>query len=524
MSIRKITGTDRYHSASEDWNTIPMLQNAKRALVAALCLALSLPGWPATAQPVGLPSMGVASGDEMSPAVERQLGEAIMVQGRRDPTYIDDTELNQYLTTMGRKLAAFAPGPVPRVEMFGVLDPDINAFTMPGGFIGVNSGLLLAAQSESELAAVLGHELGHVAQRHIARGMTQQGQNGMVAIASMAAALLAALAGSGNLAMGIAAFGQAAALNRQLGFSRDAEREADRAGLQMLYKAGYDPKAMAQMFGRLMNASRLNEGMGGGAWASTHPQSIERMSDMENRIQAMPAVHYTDSADFWFLRAKLRIMQGHDSQSLLYAREQLQSEAKSSQGVRRAAALYGLAEYWRRRQDFNQAASYSDQAKTAWPDGAPELANQAIDIALARKDPAAAVQQAQAAIQRWPGQRALGMAYARALQSAGRQAEAQAYLRDKTKVWGEDQPDLYQTLAKIEDASGSPVAARRDMAQFYVLTGAYAAAAMQLQQARRMSTDFYEQSQLDAQLHDVQQRLQDERNLLEKFKGAVPVG
>jgi predicted Zn-dependent protease len=486
----------------------------------------------------------------MSPAVERQLGEAIMVQGRRDPTYIDDAELGQYLTAMGRKLAAFSPGPVPKVEMFGVLDPEINAFTMPGGFIGVNSGLFMSSQSESELAAVLAHEIGHVSQRHIARGMTQQGQNSMVAMASLAAALLAALAGSGNLAMGIAAFGQAAALNRQLGFSRDAEREADRAGLQMLQKAGYDPKAMAQMFGRLMSASRLNEGMGGGAWASTHPQSIERMSDMENRIQAMPAVRYNDSAEFWFLRAKLRVLQGRDSQSLLYAREQLQSEATSSQGLaagppqgepappggskhevrsvgadmRRAAALYGLAEYWRRRQDLNQAASYSDQAKAAWPEGTPELAVQSIDIALARKDSAAAVQQAQAAIQRWPGQRALGMAYARALQSAGRLADAQVYLRDKAKAWGEDQPDLFQTLAKIEDASGNHVAARRDMAQFYVLTGAYAAAALQLQQARRMSTDFYEQSQLDAQLRDVQQRLQDERNLLEKFKGAVPIG
>src|SRR5690606_9310429 len=169
----------------------------KRGLAGALSLALALPAAPALAQPVGLPSMGAASSADLSPALERQLGEAIMAQGRRDPTYINDPEVTQYLTTMGRKLAAYSPGTVPDVEMFGVRDPEINAFAMPGGFIGVNSGLIVSSTSESELASVLAHEIGHVVQRHIARGMTQQSQSGVVMMASMAAALLAALAGAG---------------------------------------------------------------------------------------------------------------------------------------------------------------------------------------------------------------------------------------------------------------------------------------------------------------------------------------
>ena len=191
---------------------------AKQGVSAALSAALVLQALLAAhAQPVGLPSMGAASSAELSPMLERSLGEAIMSQGRRDPTYVDDTELSQYLTTMGRKLAAYSPGAVPEVEMFGVRDPEINAFAMPGGFIGVNTGLIVASASESELAAVLAHEIGHVVQRHIARGMTQQNQNSMVMLASLAGALLAALAGGGgNLAMGVAAFGRAAAINRQL--------------------------------------------------------------------------------------------------------------------------------------------------------------------------------------------------------------------------------------------------------------------------------------------------------------------
>ena len=171
---------------------------AKRGAIASLCAALAMPVAPVTAwaQPVGLPSMGAASSSDLSPMLERTLGEAIMAQGRRDPSYIDDSELSQYLTTMGRKLAAFAPGGVPEVEMFGVRDPEINAFAMPGGFIGINTGLIVSSASESELAAVVAHEIGHVVQRHIARGMTQQNQNGMLMLASLAGALLAALAGS----------------------------------------------------------------------------------------------------------------------------------------------------------------------------------------------------------------------------------------------------------------------------------------------------------------------------------------
>lgn len=450
--------------------------------------------------------------------LERSLGEAIMSQGRRDPTYIDDPELSQYLTTMGRKLAAFAPGAVPEVEMFGVRDPEINAFAMPGGFIGVNTGLIVSSGSESELAAVLAHEIGHVVQRHIARGMTQQSQNSMVMLASLAGALLAALAGGGgNLAMGVVAFGQAAAINRQLGFSRDAEREADRAGFTMLTKAGYDAEGMAQMFSRLMNASRLNEGAGGGSWASTHPLSIERMSDVQNRVRSLPPSRHVDSDDFWYVRAKMRVVQGRDAVSLRSATQQLQDEARALSGVRRSAAYYGLALQAFQRNNLDEAERQLGLASADGRDS-PQMAKLAVDIALARKDNRRALELAQAATKRWPEQRALGIAYASALQSNGRHAEAQDYLRVKIKQWGSDEPSLYQMLAHSEERTGKPVQARRDLARYYVLTGAFAAAESQLQQARGMSSDFYEQSQIDVQIKEVKDKLAEERQLLERFK------
>ncbi|MCZ8405487.1 M48 family metalloprotease [Achromobacter xylosoxidans] len=462
--------------------------------------------------------MGAASSADLSPALERSLGEAIMSQGRRDPTYVDDPELSQYLTTMGRKLAAFSPGAVPDVEMFGVRDPEINAFAMPGGFIGVNTGLIVSSGSESELAAVLAHEIGHVVQRHIARGMTQQSQNSMVMLASLAGALLAALAGGGgNLAMGVAAFGQAAAINRQLGFSRDAEREADRAGFTMLTKAGYDAQGMAQMFSRLMNASRLNEGAGGGSWASTHPLSIERMSDVQNRVRSLPVSRHVDSDDFWYIRAKMRVVQGRDAVSLRTAGQQLQDEAQALSGVRRSAAYYGLALQAFQRNSLDEAERQLAQAQADGRDS-PQMARLAVDIALARKDNRRAQDLAQAATRRWPEQRALGIAYATALQANGRHAEAQDYLRAKIKQWGSDEPSLYQMLAQSEERTGKLVQARRDLARYYVMTGAFAAAESQLQQARGMSSDFYEQSQIDVQIKEVKDKLAEERQLLERFK------
>jgi predicted Zn-dependent protease len=462
--------------------------------------------------------MGAASADQLSPATERQLGDLIMVDGRRDPTYIGDPEVNQYLNSMGRKLASFSPGTVPTVDLFGVRDPEINAFAMPGGYIGVNSGLVVATKSESELAAVLAHEIGHVVQRHIARGMTQGKQTGAIMLASIAGALLAALAGGGgNLAMGVAAFGQAAAIDRQLGFSRDAEREADRAGFTMLTRAGYDPAGMAHMFERLMNASRLNEGLGGGAWASTHPLSIDRMSDIENRVRSLPPIHHTDSDDYWYVRAKLRVIQGQDATGLRTVTQQLQDESRSLTGVPQSAAYYGLAYAAMQRQDL-AAAEQNLKLATANGRSSPELDTLAIDLANAQNQPARALSLAESAWKAWPGRYAIAIAYVQALQRTGRNADARAFLRDRIKQWGQDEPVFYQLLAQSEEKTGDRVQARRDMASYYIAIGAFPAAEAQLRQAREMSRDFYVSSQIDVQIKDVRAQLEEQRQLLQRFK------
>ncbi|HUH40344.1 MAG TPA: M48 family metalloprotease, partial [Castellaniella sp.] len=446
-------------------------------------------------------------------SVERLLGEAIMERGRHDPTYIADLDINQYLTQLGRDLAAHAPQPLDqRITVFPVRDSQINAFAMPGGYIGINSGLAVAAQSESELAAVLAHEIGHVMQRHIARGISQQSQGTGIMIASMVGALLAALAGQGDLAMGVATFGQAAAIDRQLGFSRSAEQEADRAGLQMMSRAGFDTRGMVQMFQRLMNASRLNEGTGGG-YASTHPLSIQRMSDIQNRVREAGPKAHRDSAEFWFARAHLWLLQSRTSAEQQRMRLALRSDADQAQGARKAAALYGLARLAWQAKDAALARQYLGQARQAAPAAALDIL--AIQIERAQGGDAQAL--AAAAWARWPQSPGMAMAMAQVMQSAGQNAKAVEFLRARIAQWP-DIPEFQKLLATSLDHLQHPVQAREAMARYHEETGGLSTAVELLQQARNISTDFYEQSRLDTRIQALRQRLDTQRALLERFK------
>jgi predicted Zn-dependent protease len=441
--------------------------------------------------------------------VERRLGEAIMVQGRRDPEYINDADLSQYLNEMGRKIAAFAPGGAPQVDVFGVRNPVVNAFAMPGGFIGVQTGLIVLAGAESELAGVVAHEIAHVTQRHIARGLTQQTQGGHLALATLVAAILAAmLPGGGQAAMGIAAFGQAAMIDRQLGFSRDAEQEADRTGVEMLRKAGYDPNGMALMFGRLMNASSLNEGRGGGVYATTHPLSIQRMTDMQNRIRQYPSGKFQASEEFWFVRAKARVLQALDPRALRQALDQLEEEARAPGGQA------GAGESTSRRA----AAAAALQQAQSFKIPSPYLDLQKIDIDIANRQYAAALTAAQAGNKRWPSRRSFALRVSQTLQGTNKDREAVTFLQAQIKRWPNEEPDFYKMLAVSQDRLGESIAAKQSMAAYYERVGALPAAVTQLQQARAQSQDFYVQSQIDGQIRTLTTKISDDRRLLERFK------
>jgi predicted Zn-dependent protease len=238
----------------------------------------------------GLPRLGDTS--ELSMAAERRLGDQIATAIYRDPEYLDDPVLGDYVQSIWQPLlhAARARGELTEEledrfawEMMLIRDKSINAFALPGGYMGVHLGLIGAVDSRDELAAVMAHELTHVTQRHISRLISKQNQQAPWMIAAM---ILGALAVSKNPDAGSAAIvgGQALAAQNQLNFSRDMEREADRVGFGVMTDAGFDPQGVSGMFDKLLQASRFNDN-GSFPYLRSHPLTTERVAEAKSRIQ-----------------------------------------------------------------------------------------------------------------------------------------------------------------------------------------------------------------------------------------------
>jgi len=267
---------------------------ALSVLLLVLALApLSQPGAqtvrPGGAVASGLPTLG--DGSAMSIAAERRLGDSIARQIYRDPDYLDDPVLGDYLQSIWLPLlgAARTRGDVaPELgerlawELMILRDKRVNAFALPGGYMGVNLGLLAVTERPEELGSVLAHELSHVSQRHIARLVSRQDSMGPWMVGAM---ILGALAARANADVANAAIvgSQAVAAQSQLNFSRDMEREADRVGFGVLTGAGFDGQGFVAMFDKLQQGSRLNDD-GSFPYLRSHPLTSERIADMRARL------------------------------------------------------------------------------------------------------------------------------------------------------------------------------------------------------------------------------------------------
>jgi predicted Zn-dependent protease len=240
-----------------------------------------------------LPALGDSATEDFGVGTERKLGDQIMREIRRDPDYLDDPLLLDYLQALWSPLVAQARanGNIGADfdarfawEAFLVRDRSVNAFALPGGFVGVHLGLIAMTATPDELASVLAHELTHVTQRHIARSFANSKRQSLLSIAGLILGVLAASrAGSGDAANAAIVGSQAAAIQGQLNFSRDMEREADRIGFAVLTGAGYAPTGMAAMFEKLDQASRLNDS-GGFPYLRSHPLTSERIGEARAKL------------------------------------------------------------------------------------------------------------------------------------------------------------------------------------------------------------------------------------------------
>jgi predicted Zn-dependent protease len=444
-----------------------------------------------------LPDLGGSGEAALSPHVERRLGESIMRDMRRDPQFVDDPEISAYLGMLGARLTDVASGARQDFEFFALRDGSINAFALPGGFVGVHTGLLNAAESESELASVLSHEIAHVTQRHIARMLGQQQQMQMPVLAAIAAAVLFGRSRP-DLASGAVAAASAGAIQTQLSYSRDFEREADRIGFQALEAAGFDVQAMGSFFEKMQRGMRLADDGSIPGYLRTHPVTTERIADAQNRAGSLPYKQHLDTAEFQLVRAKLRAAWGDARDAVEY----FQGAVRERRYANEAAARYGLAAALLRARRAKEAESELARLRSAGGSG-PMVEALAARVKQALGERAAAAALLGEAHARWPHSRPLLYAHAEALQDAGRNSDAQALLTESLRLFPRD-ARLHQLQAKNYAALGKRSAQHQAQAEVYALQGALPAAIEQLQLARSAGDgDFYQLSVIDARLKEL---------------------
>lgn len=462
----------------------------------------------AQAQIDNLPRLGDASADELSPTMERRIGESIVGEMQRRGMIDDDAELTDWLNRFALALTSTEQAGGHDFGFFLVRDPTLNAFALPGGFIGVHSGLIVATQSESELAAVLAHEIGHVTQRHIARMLARQRQGSVVMLAAM---VLAALAAGSNpqAAGGLASLGSTVAQQQMLGFSRDAEREADRIGLDMLRQGDFDANAMVSFLTRLQSSGRLYES-GAPEYLRTHPVTSSRIADIQTRISEGRYRQRTDSLEFRLARAKLRALGDTSVDGLRDANTWFERQLRE-RTIDETAGWFGIATVAAARRDAGKARTAIAELRQRLPTRHRFVERLAAQVELDAGRPQAALALIDAALVREPAARALMRLRARALFAEGRYDEAVSFLEQSLALYRED-AQLWEMLSEAQQALDRPALAHKAAAERFVLLGALPAAVEQLRLAQRSrSADFHVASQIDSRLRELEARWLRER-------------
>jgi predicted Zn-dependent protease len=506
-------------------------------LAAALASAVPAAPWaqaPAPGSAIRLPALGDAAGEDFTVGTERRLGEQIMAELRRDPDYLDDPLLLDYVQSLWTPLlvAARQRGDITAEtdtamawETFLVRDRSVNAFALPGGFVGVHLGLIAMTTSRDELAAVLAHEMSHVTQRHIARGIANSSRQSLIGIAAMLLGVLAASRGGGggsaDAAQAVIVGGQAAMVQGQLNFSRDMEREADRVGWGVHNGAGFAPMGVAAMFEKLETASRLNDN-GAYPYLRSHPLTVERIGEARTRVEAAAGPRSTvqSTLDHQLMQARARVLMDSSVPALRRLQSQEAATAAAT-STDRVVALYGSALASLQLRELSRAQAAVDAAVPLARNAAPADARAARALALLQAQALQADGQAVkagrllAATPAAGSVRPLMLARAQAAFDATQGGGDAATLRDSTEAlqtWvAEHRNDAlaWALLAQCADALGLRLRSMRAEAEARAALGDITGAIDRLRAAQRharsatAATDFIEASIIDTRLRDL---------------------
>lgn len=451
-----------------------------------------------------LPELGDVSATVLSPLQEQAIAEQILREVAVSDDVLKDVEITDYLQTLGARLATNGPDKRQKFNFFVVQDNSINAFAMPGGVIGVHTGLILGANSESELASVLGHEIGHVTQRHLARMLAAQKYDTFKNIAGIALALLVARSNP-QLASGALTTASAAGVQNQLDYTREHEREADRIGLQILDSGGFDVRAMPTFFTTLQRGSRFVEGSAP-SFLRTHPLTSERIADVANRVEQMPYRQVSDSVEFQYVRAKLRAAQGNAQNAI----DVFEQNIRERRFTNEAAEHYGLAIAYMLKSAYAQTEKELAWLKKNAPPHAM-IQNLSARLEVARNNPQQAAKQYAAALKLYPDNRALTYGYAEHFLAIKQADKAVNLIKEKQALYPDD-AYLYDLLAKAYTMQNSVLLSHQAQSEAYYRKYDLARSIEQMDLATKANDgDFYQKSIVEARLKQLRQMMGDEK-------------
>jgi len=493
-----------------------------------LATALAWPAFtaPALAQ-VRLPALGESASEDLNIGAERRVGEQIMREGRRDPAYLDDPVLVEYIQSLWSPLVDAArklgniDGEIDQAfawQTFLVRDRSVNAFALPGGYVGVHLGLIALTTTGDQLASVLAHELTHVTQRHIARSIAPQQQASLMALAGLLLGIIAASrSNSADVANAAMMGGQGAAIQTQLNFSRDMEREADRVGFGVLAAAGYSTGGMAAMFEKLDVATRLNDNSGF-PYLRSHPLTVDRISEARNRTLLDHTPARPPTVLHALMQARSRVLMDESAQGL----HRLNGASSSPVLGDRVGALYAgamaaslLKEHARAETQATEALQLAATAAPREPGAERAITLLQAQVRLARGDAAAALAAldslGSAATERAP---MLLRAQAGLSQHQRQPGTPSTHLRASTEAlqtWLADHPqdaNAWELLASTSGALGLRLRAMRADAEARAAVGDLSRAMDRLRAAQQVSRtatgqDFIEASVIDARLRQI---------------------
>lgn len=451
--------------------------------------------------PNDLPEMGDSSSTALSAEDELRIGKEMLRQLKQKGAVIDDPIINEYIQHLGSRIAANVASSTTRFTFFVVDARSINAFAMPGGFIGIHAGLLLASKSENEVASVIAHEIAHVTQHHIARSVEQANKMNLPMTAAVIAAILLG-ANDPQLANAALAATIGGSQQMQLDFTRANEHEADRVGMQLLAASDYDPRGMADFFSRLQQESRYYES-GMPEFLRTHPVTTDRISEAQDRARNYPQRKTTDSPYYTLALARLHLRFSPSPEALL---QQLKTAIAEDQRLDESDT-YLLALINEKVGNITESRNLYKKLLAQAPEriafihGLAELENN-------RGKYNEAVKLYQQGLKRYPGNALLSLSLAETLTRQHHFKLARKLLQEQI-TRNPNSPDAYRLLAKLEASSGNAVASHLAQAEYYYLSGEPHSALDQLNTARgKNPRDLYHAARIDARIQQIKDELE----------------